>query len=171
MATHQGTRAYFNNYYSVSSGTISAVSLLSPAIATSRTGGSTTAMEISRWSDVSFLIYQQMARAKGYEVNSLRKIEHSDITNVDTKTVIQAVCASMASQAPNPCPPPKGSTPLKFDVTSANGMALLGTPNARGAAWMLAERRTSLPGKSITSIEVTSTNPQLKIYNMVINIG
>ncbi|KAK5122824.1 hypothetical protein LTR85_003739 [Meristemomyces frigidus] len=105
------------------------------------------APQLWRWSDVSFLLWQQQCSDSGKPVAGLEWVFHETIMNDSTKALIfQALGGNANSITSWP-----GKT---FHACTDAGKALIGSPNASGTAWMLAQHNTALAGKVIDRIVV-----------------
>lgn len=107
-------------------------------------GGRVSPLNI--WSDVVYLNWATLARATGNSVANLKYPVRLHIINLDTKAILQIACGG-------PCPAWPGKT---FDINQKkskgvlihqNGLALLGTPNGSGAAWLLINHKQQLGEK------------------------
>ena len=95
----------------------------------------------------------------GSPVSNLNKILHSEISNQDTRNIVENVCDRLGDEKPDPCPPEDG---LSYGINSDEGKALLGTPNGLGAGWLLAQHRSEFPGKMITSVRISGVDDEFE---------
>lgn len=80
-------------------------------------------------------------------MKSLKYIIHDRISNLATKAIAQqAVGGTTYQQWPG----------TLFSLNTANGQALLGSPNGAGNFYLLTQRRDAFPGKTIESLGVFS---------------
>ena len=101
---------------------------------------------------MTFLIYKELAKRQNIPLSNLQTIIRDSITNTDTLDIIDDVCSRLGNKKPKLCPPELPG--LLYDVNSDEGKALLGTPNARGAGWLLAQHRAAFPDKTVTSLRI-----------------
>ncbi|KAI7321968.1 hypothetical protein KC315_g8963 [Hortaea werneckii] len=102
-------------------------------------------------SDVMFLEYEHLCKtsAPPLNVKDLRYMFRSQIVNKETREVIFEVLKRRGVvNGPVPWP----GTAFKFP--SEEALALLSTPNGRGAAWILISHRAELGWKTIKQITV-----------------
>ncbi|GKZ29769.1 hypothetical protein AbraIFM66950_006399 [Aspergillus brasiliensis] len=149
--TYDATYGFFMNVMSPKAGLIIAENNRSPAAMSS---GQHCPLE--KWSDVVWLSYAALARSTGSSVGNLKYLVRTHIVNPETKSVLKIVCGG-------PCPAWPGET---FDINqkkkggtliNQNGLALLGTPNGGGAAWLLINHKQQLGNKTPVSVIAWTT--------------
>ncbi|KAJ5810577.1 uncharacterized protein N7503_002795 [Penicillium pulvis] len=98
---------------------------------------------LSNWSDVVYINWATLAKSTGNSVGNLKYLIRTHIVNPDTLNILKTVCGG-------PCPAWPG---MSFDINqkkkggvlvNQNGLALLGTPNGGGAAWLLINHKQQL---------------------------
>ncbi|KAK5133383.1 hypothetical protein LTR08_007817 [Meristemomyces frigidus] len=104
-----------------------------------------------QWSDVTFLLYQQECGIFNQEITDLEWVFHETIINQDTNNIIrQAMGDNSVTAWPG----------RSFHVSSEAGKALLGSPNASGTGWMLAQHKAAFPNKVVDWITVYDPRSQ-----------
>ncbi|KAJ5175657.1 uncharacterized protein N7482_001534 [Penicillium canariense] len=151
-ANGKETDGFYINPMSPIAGLVIAENNRSPA---DMSGGRTC--PISKWSDVVWLSYAALARSTGSSVANLKYLVRTHIINADTLSVMKTVCGG-------PCPAWPG---MVFDINqkksggvliNQNGLALLGTPNGGGAAWLLINHKQQLGKKTPISVTAWTTS-------------
>ena len=116
--THEQTGAIFQEFFSAREGVFVA----------HNNCGSQTPNAISKWSDVTFLMWKQYCSSKQVPVDSLKVILRHPVTNMETRTIVNEVVQRLQLQ--------RLQWPgAKVTIDSLEGHALLGTPNGKGVAW------------------------------------
>ncbi|KAL8988498.1 MAG: hypothetical protein Q9169_008544, partial [Polycauliona sp. 2 TL-2023] len=90
---------------------------------------------LNRLSDMSWYVYSLIGNPAG-----IRYIGHDRINNDDTQNIIKDIFMFYTGVADPETPWPG----LVFDVASADGKALLATPNSLGIAWMMIDHAAEL---------------------------
>ncbi|GLA27018.1 hypothetical protein CBS147346_9370 [Aspergillus niger] len=148
---HERTDGFYVNVMSPTAGLIIAEQNESPVSFSGRH------CPIEKWSDVVWLNYAALAKSTGSSVTKLKYVIRTHIVNPDTKNVLEVVCGG-------PCPSWPGTT---FDINqkkkggvleNQNGLALLGTPNGGGAAWLLINHKQQLSRKMPVSVTAWTTS-------------
>jgi hypothetical protein len=98
---------------------------------------------------VVFVEWQSQATERGLDIRELNYVFRFEISNSDTIEVIQRLFGGMYRQWPG----------LDFQMTHETGLAMLGTPNGRGVAWLLATHKEQFGKRTIESVTVWS-DPQ-----------
>ena len=100
---------------------------------------------LARWSDFIWTAYTITSTQfePSVDFKKLQYFVHDDITNEDTKTTMAFIMQESGIK-PNDCRFPG----LVFDITTQEGLALLGTPNGMGAGWLLVDRARDLGKRS-----------------------
>ncbi|KAL8688947.1 MAG: hypothetical protein Q9224_004761 [Gallowayella concinna] len=97
---------------------------------------------LSRWSDVTWVLYSDLARkSSGEQLGKLQYLAHDMVTNGDTKVVMIYIMRKHQKNVGRLQMPFPG---LEFDIETEEGQALLGTPNGVGTAWMMHDRAREL---------------------------
>ncbi|KAJ5663783.1 hypothetical protein N7507_004514 [Penicillium longicatenatum] len=105
---------------------------------------------LTRWSDVNFLMWEQLARNKK-ELRNIKYLIRFHIVNTNTKAMInQALTITGTSLTHYP-----GTV---FPMSSDAGKAILGTPNGGGVAWFLVDHKNQLGVKEVESVRVFKTD-------------
>jgi hypothetical protein len=99
---------------------------------------------LKQYSDVVFLMWQEEA---GDKAKGLKYIFRHNIINPDTTDVVDEVLTRRGEQlAPWPG--------LKINMDERDAWVILGTPNGRGAAWLLIQHKVQLGLKSLSAVTV-----------------
>lgn len=101
---------------------------------------------LKQYSDVVFLGWQQAAGAK---VKGLKYIFRHAIMNSDTIIVLNEILARRGEQRS-----PLYWPGLKINMQERDAWAILGTPNGRGAAWMLLQHKAQLGLKTFSDVTI-----------------
>jgi len=117
----------------------------------------TDLIPIRQWSDVVFLDYQTLTRAQQQSPESMQKLRYVfrlRITNGATLGIIEAVLGVTSwRETVREWP---GDW---FGMDTDKGKALLGTPNGRGVAWLLAQHKKQLGRKVVSGVRVFKHAP------------
>ena len=103
---------------------------------------------LSRLSDIMFLAWQHACEEAATDVGSLAYVFRSHVTNDDTLAIASKALQGVDLQAARPWPG------IDFDMGTEAGKALLGSPNGVAVAWMLIDRQTTFPGKTVSKVTV-----------------
>lgn len=156
--------SYYMQSFNLQGGTIFAKGLLSPNAGRERSKFPQGELpELRHWSDVSFLMWQNLTQKDTALQMGLKRVVHCAISNPITRQVIFDVVGTAHVQYPG----------KKFEMKDGDHFAaLLGTPNGRGTGWLLAEHKTQLGQKSVKSIQVFSEHlPEAdNVYFLVLNV-
>jgi hypothetical protein len=106
---------------------------------------------LKQYSDVVFLAWQHAA---GNKANGLRYIIRKGILNKETKDVVAQIL-QQRSVTNQPWPG------LKIPMSDRDALALLGSPNGRGAAWMLIQHKKELGWKSFSDVTIFANGREL----------
>ncbi|KAF7192821.1 hypothetical protein HII31_05869 [Pseudocercospora fuligena] len=106
--------------------------------------------DMQHLSDFSYMAWTEAAKASKRSRKTLQKVVRCSIDNKDTKHII----AQVTNEAQPPSLP--YSKRMSFKAGSKQYLALLGTENGVGVAYLLTEHQDSLGWKVIESIEVFS---------------
>lgn len=108
--------------------------------------------ELQHWADVAFVAYKEQCKLDGKPVTGLARVFRCEIKNEKTLEVVRAICAEIAGMA-------RGMNTTTFDAGSAQGNALIATPNGAGVAWVLLRHRERL-GKKVIKRVILMANPE-----------
>jgi len=100
---------------------------------------------LQHWSDVAFLQWASVQQDE-QGIRGLKYILRENTQNKDTFAVIRHIISGLPTMGNLLWPG------VEFDAKSDNGMALLGTPNGAGVAWMLAQHRAQLGHKVVDKV-------------------
>ena len=78
-----------------------------------------------------FVEWQSQARARGVDIRGLNYVFRMEMSNEDTIEVIRRILGGFYGPWPG----------VEVPMTDAAGLAVLGTPNGRGVAWLLATHK------------------------------
>jgi hypothetical protein len=131
---HLSINAYFHSFLSPSTGVIMANNNQSPSQAVVRDNG-VILPDLQHWSDVVYLKWLSLDPA--LKSRSLHYVLRDNLGNGHTLAVINRVLDAHAPFGKE-CPTWPG---LTTDMDSKEGMALLGTPNGSGVAWLLIQHK------------------------------
>ena len=144
--TYPATNAQYSNIFNADGGAIIAEMNSGPA----HMGASiNTLIPLRQYSDVVFLAWQKEA---GNRVKGLKYIVRHHIVNEEITAVIKEVLTRRGEEE-KPWPG------LQISMTERDAWALLGTPNGRGAAWMLIQHKVQLGLKSIRAVTIWKCAP------------
>ncbi|CAA9962858.1 hypothetical protein PTMSG1_06226 [Pyrenophora teres f. maculata] len=100
---------------------------------------------VQHWSDVAFLQWQYLQEDE-QGTRGLKYILRESIENEDTLAIVERITHDLAAGEHLYWPG------LVLDANSEQAMALLGTPNGGGVAWMLAQHRQQLGHKVVEKV-------------------
>jgi hypothetical protein len=116
--------------------------------------------DVTRWSDVVFTEWQTQAHL---DISGLQYVFRLQMANDITMSVINTLNGHM-SHLPWPG--------LTFPMTELQGLAILGTPNGFGVAWLLIQHRAQFGRRTIESVRVWSDpdsgNPRWCAYFKIV---
>ncbi|RAH85216.1 hypothetical protein BO86DRAFT_407052 [Aspergillus japonicus CBS 114.51] len=170
---YPATGAWYGNHYNTASGIIIADNLMSPmALSSGATGEPQDAagvvfsprppppwpIPLKQWSDVTFLMWTRLAEQAGVRVDSIRYIFHAGVSNPVSKRVIRRALARAGTPLEGwdgvvTFPVEDGSS-SSGSSTSAEGLAILGTPNGSATGWFLAQHQEQLGRRKVVSVSV-----------------
>jgi hypothetical protein len=150
--TYPPTQADYTNIFNVDGGAVIADLNVGPDTA-SQEGFSGEVVPLKHYSDVVFLAWQHEA---GDKANGLRYILRHDISNEQTKDVAEQILRQRGVKL-QPWPGVKISFPDK------DALALLGTPNGRGPAWLLIQHKKQLGMKRFSHVTMFTTGRHLSL--------
>lgn len=104
--------------------------------------------KLERWSDAAFL--QWIDSVPEDKVKGIKFVLRQTVVNDDT---IEVIAHIMKQHGPFETPYPEWPG-VEVEIESDDGKALLGTPNGRGIAWILAQHREALRWKIPTKITI-----------------
>ncbi|TGO32690.1 hypothetical protein BHYA_0296g00130 [Botrytis hyacinthi] len=108
---------------------------------------------LSRWSDITYLQWAEVCKFHGTRVCNLNYIIQHHIANQTILDVIKEVLNKRGeSLAPSVCV-------VSMKDSNGHGAALLGTPNGKGVAWLLAQHKEAFKDLTIISVEIFSCKP------------
>ncbi|KAH9822956.1 Glycoside hydrolase family 36 protein, partial [Teratosphaeria destructans] len=160
-ADYEGTwypacNAFYTNIFNPAHGTIMATNNDGPA---HLKPPQEPLVPLRQWSDVAFLTWQHLCEVQGVDVDDIERIVRVNIINDDTLELMLAVLQSE-----------RGIDELtdlgdfqngeEFLLSDDGFDVLLGTPNASGVAWFLAQHKSTLGEKRITRITLWDNQPQ-----------
>lgn len=160
LTAEQPTKARYSSIYSPEQGTIVVYDEYSPAYMKQTTYGLAVGIlpSLEHFSDITFINWADLTKSNPAQRANLNYVFIRAINNLTSRRVIQeALKASQKSLAePPPWPGkqfhrPTASKPGKQDDPF---LALLGTENVKGVAWMLAQHQSQLGSRVIESITV-----------------
>lgn len=124
--------------------------------------------DLSRWSDVAWLIWEKMSTEQGADPGDLQYVFRSSIINGDTKAIINIVAGLREGELFNMPWPGKS-----FATTTDDGQALLGTANGNGVAWLVINHMNAFAGKRVQKVGIfSSPGPEDSLsYSMYFQIG
>ena len=114
--------------------------------------------DVRYWSDVVFVEWQSQARSWGFDVRQLNYVFRFEIFNLDTKAVMQHILGGSDGSWPG----------IEVSMSDPGGLAMLGTPNGRGVAWLLATHQDQLGRRTVESIRVWSTGSDYHAYFKIV---
>ena len=91
-----------------------------------------------------FVEWQSQAESWGLDVRQLNYVFRFEIANADTKEVIRRILGGEESPWPG----------VEVSMRDPAGLAMLGTPNGLGIAWLLATHKDQLGTRTIESVRV-----------------
>lgn len=109
--------------------------------------------DLQHWADVAFIAYKEQCKLDSVLVTGLRYVFRCEIKNEETLKVIRAICDRFPGL-------PLTMNMMTFDASSAQGKALIATPNGAGVVWMLLRHRQYL-GKMLIKQVILMANPEL----------
>lgn len=147
----KATGAVYTQTFNVAAGVIAVSWIQSPdaAIAEIRRQGFAwrwPAPKLKRWSDVTFLLWQEHCRKANVDPAGLEWVFHVGISNAETRGVIFEVLGEGKHLVPWPG--------RSFDISGEEGKRLMGCPNGSGTGWLLADHADVFQGKVIDQIVV-----------------
>ena len=115
---------------------------------------------MNRFSDAIWTTWSGIANPP----SSLRYIGRDTITNDDTTAIITYIFSQKS-----PSKQPLNWPGLTFTLDQDEGLALLGTQNGVGIAWVLIDRARDLGPRSV-AVTVWAPAPGFPIYNMLFDM-
>ncbi|KAL8739959.1 MAG: hypothetical protein Q9184_008549 [Pyrenodesmia sp. 2 TL-2023] len=121
---------------------------------------------LSRWSDVTWTVYQDLANAA--QKGKLQFIGHDQVNNDFSARVMVYIIRKHQPQG-NPNARPSLPFPgFEFGIETEEGKALLGTPNGLGTAWLLYDRGGELGRRGLkVRIWIEGRDKLMMAFNMV----
>jgi hypothetical protein len=120
--------------------------------------------DITYWSDVVFIEWQSQAINRGLDIRELNYVFRLEIKNADTIEVVQRILGGEFRAWPG----------VDVQMSDDAGLAMLGTPNGRGVAWLLATHKEQFGRRTIESVTVWSdpsdSNDHQPVYNIYFKI-
>jgi hypothetical protein len=108
--------------------------------------------DLKRWSDVGYLKWADQASKRNVAVDSLRYIFSAPIENSETLGIIARAINSEQD-------PPTWPGRKEYRMDTAEGKALMGSPNGRGAALLLVQHKDTMgERRTIDKVAVFSEN-------------
>jgi len=152
------TTAEYTNIFNVDGGAIIADMNIGPDYSYRNTGGEV--VPLKQYSDIVFLAWQEMA---GHKVNGLKYIFRHGIVNEETVAVVDQILQRRGAQ--------REEWPgLKIPMLDRDALALLGTPNGRGPAWMLNQHKRQLGVKRISDVTIFSVDGAVSLLFWISDI-
>ncbi|KAJ5899320.1 hypothetical protein N7495_004064 [Penicillium taxi] len=146
--TYALTGAHYDNMYDVHDGLIIVNDIQSPG-AVNRECPVDHLTKLQRWSDVSFLQWQELCRSRQHSVKKLNHVVQTLVTNPITESVL---CKALGETENTNWEKYKDG--LILDSKGDAFTAVLGTPNGSGTAWMLIQHKDQLGLKKVSQITV-----------------
>lgn len=154
----EATYGSFNNYYNVPGRTITATLNYSPAYRVKQLHENANRPLppnwdrllpfVSRWSDVTWIIWADLCQRAGSPPGSLKYIFRHYVITAQTKLVMERAVDSHFSNWPG----------ARFTPQDDQYMALLATAHGKGIVNLLTQHPVELGHKSIESVIVFATN-------------
>ncbi|KAI7218284.1 hypothetical protein KC333_g3696 [Hortaea werneckii] len=147
----KATGAVYTQAFNVASGVVAVSWMQSPDAAIAdfkrqKIAWPWPAPKLKRWSDVTFLLWQEHCRQANVDPAGLEWVFHVNISNMETREVIFGVLGEEEHLVPWPG--------RSFDIDGEEGKRLLGSPNGSGTGWLLADYAKIFLGKVIDRIVV-----------------
>lgn len=99
---------------------------------------------LKQYSDVVFLTWQKVA---GDKIKGLKYVIRHQIINLDTLAVLREVLQRRGEEL-------KAWPGVKISMPDRDALAILGTPNGRGVAWILIQHKLQLGPKNIKDVTI-----------------
>ncbi|KAJ5907388.1 hypothetical protein N7495_000070 [Penicillium taxi] len=155
---YDSTGAHYNNAYAPDNGLIIADDSKSPA-SMSQDCLVDPLPKLQRWSDVSFLTWEEICRQKQKSVQGLKYIIQNWIENETTESILRRALGEPSNF--NDWKKYQDGIILDNENSPNAFAAVLGSPNGAGTAWMLIQHRNQLGPKKIFQITVLGIGAQL----------
>jgi hypothetical protein len=143
LSLFQPTDGRYINYFNTNIGAIIAYNNFGPAWM-ARRKESKILPDIRAWSDVVFVDWKMQADATGDDIQGLKYVIRYEVANPDTLTTVEQAAGDSFPQWPG----------LTFPMSDERALAILGTPNGAGIAYLLATHKEQLGHKTIESVNV-----------------
>jgi hypothetical protein len=150
---YPATEGEYTNTFNIDGGAIIADMNIGPDYVIAGSGESGETVPLKQYSDVVFLAWQEAA---GNRVNGLKYIFRHDIANEKTSAIVQQILQTRGVER-EPWPG------LKIPLPDKDALALMGTPNGRGPAWMLIQHKRQLGLKRFTDVTIFSVEGKLSL--------
>ncbi|KAK4495009.1 hypothetical protein PRZ48_013336 [Zasmidium cellare] len=145
---HTRTQASFNGIYNPARGVIISDGIWSPR----HHGAHGNAVpEISQWSDVTFLQWQELTKDNGM-LDKLQFVVHPNILPGVAKDIMKYLANDKLDEAKPPG--------YSFNLGTDGFAALLGSPLGAGTAYLLAQHKKQLGWKRVQSIKIFTVGQQ-----------
>ncbi|KAI6974989.1 hypothetical protein KC355_g11451 [Hortaea werneckii] len=147
----KATGAVYTQAFNVASGVIAVSWMQSPDAAIAdfkrqKIAWPWPAPKLKRWSDVTFLLWQEHCDKGNVGPAGLEWVFHVNISNMETREVVFSVLEEGEPLGPWPG--------RSFDIGGEGGKRLLGSPNGSGTGWLLADYAEMFQRKVIDRIVV-----------------
>ena len=116
--------------------------------------------DVTYWSDVVFIEWQSQAQDRGLDVRGLNYVFRYDISNAETILVMEQIFMGVSRPWPG----------IEVQMSHSAGLAMLGTPNGRGVAWLLATHKEQFGRRTIESVRVWSGDNSEFVYHAYFKI-
>lgn len=113
--------------------------------------------QLSQWSDVVFLQWQQRNSIAGTDIANIRYFFRAHVVNEDTQDKVMMALRLRAQQTGATATWPSWATRQTFSMDTDSGKAILGSKNGSGGAFFLAQHKAQLGDKQITEVVVWTT--------------
>lgn len=117
---------------------------------------------LQHWSDITFLQWQELA-SKPTELQGLRRVMHRKVSNENTKAIIKHVLEKRGKFETREV---IAWTEKNLEGDGDDFLALLGSPNGYGTAFMLAQHKAQLGWKSVKSITVYQSKQRILVFEL-----
>lgn len=156
MVQYPPSSGYYVNVYNTQDGVIYAVSNYGPSYMEDLHALQilhAQRVPLRQWSDVAFLVWQELCTTNHDDVKGLRAIVQSNVINTDTLYIVTEVLEDDGEDMDDlPFPG------VYYGKGTSQFTAILATPNCYGVAFLLWQHRNQLGWKDITGIRLYCTN-------------
>ena len=124
--------------------------------------------QLYRWSDIAYLVWANACSTANVNPNTIQYFFRYHINNDSgTQDIINQAAGVTSAAGLKPWPG------MKFDTTTPQGEALLGSAHGFGVAWFLQQHQAALGKKTVDYITVFQTTDASvgTQYNMMIHVA